>query len=214
MLYSMLRTLIIYLLVIVALRLMGKRQLGEMQPSELVTTFLISNVASVCIEEPDLPLLSSFVPIFLIASLEILNSTAAWYFPRYASLLFGKPVTVLRNGEIQQDALRQLRITASDLAEAMRGKDVFSPDEVAWGVIEPNGSLSIAPTPTSEDASVMLPLLIDGQVYTDNLNALQMSSSQLDQLLHEKNLRRNQVLVLLSDGEELCLIPKKKATQN
>ena len=84
MLSSVYRTVVVYIVVIVAMRLMGKRQLGELQPAELVTTFLISNVASICIDEPDLPLAASVVPIFLIAAREILNSTAAWFFPRYA----------------------------------------------------------------------------------------------------------------------------------
>ena len=111
MLASVLHTVIIYAVVIFAMRLMGKRQLGELQPSELVTTFMISNVASICIDEPDLPLLSSLVPILLIAALEILNSTAAYYLPGYAALLFGRPVTVIQDGQIRQDALRHLRMT-------------------------------------------------------------------------------------------------------
>ena len=106
------------------MRLMGKRQLGELQPAELVTTLLISNVASICIDEPDLPLLASLVPIFLITALEILNSTLVVQ-PAYAELLLGRPVTVIRNGKIQQDALAQLRITVSDLTEALRA-GIFS----------------------------------------------------------------------------------------
>ena len=89
MLASVFRTVIVYVAVITAMRLMGKRQLGELQPAELVTTFLISNVASICIDEPDLPLAASIVPIFLLTALEILNSTLAWFCPRYARLLFG-----------------------------------------------------------------------------------------------------------------------------
>ena len=127
MLASVLHTVIIYAVVIFAMRLMGKRQLGELQPSELVTTFMISNVASICIDEPDLPLLSSLVPILLIAALEILNSTAAYYLPGYAALLFGRPVTVIQDGQIRQDALRHLRMTPGDLMEALRGKDIFDP---------------------------------------------------------------------------------------
>lgn len=143
MISSVVRTVLVYLAVVVAMRLMGKRQLGELQPAELVTTLLISNVASICIDEPDLPLSASLVPIFLITTLEILNSTLVWFCPKYAQLLLGKPVTIIRNGEILQDELAQLRITASDLAEALRGKDIFSPKDVYWGVIEPNGTGSI-----------------------------------------------------------------------
>lgn len=144
MLASVLHTVIIYAVVIFAMRLMGKRQLGELQPSELVTTFMISNVASICIDEPDLPLLSSLVPILLIAVLEILNSTAAYYLPGYAALLFGRPVTVIQDGQIRQDALQHLRMTPGDLMEALRGKDIFDPRQVVWGVVEPSGSISAA----------------------------------------------------------------------
>lgn len=100
MISSVVRTVLVYLAVVVAMRLMGKRQLGELQPAELVTTLLISNVASICIDEPDLPLSASLVPIFLITALEILNSTLVWFCPKYAKLLLGKPVTIIRNGEI------------------------------------------------------------------------------------------------------------------
>ena len=148
MLASVFRTVIVYVAVITAMRLMGKRQLGELQPAELVTTFLISNVASICIDEPDLPLAASIVPIFLLTALEILNSTLAWFCPRYARLLFGKPITVIVRGEIRQQALQELRITASDLMEALRGKEYFSPAELLWATVEPNGSISTAPAST------------------------------------------------------------------
>ena len=157
MLASVLHTVIIYAVVIFAMRLMGKRQLGELQPSELGTTFMISNVASICIDEPDLPLLSSLVPILLIAALEILNSTAAYYLPGYAALLFGRPVTVIQDGQIRQDALRHLRMTPGDLMEALRGKDVFDPRDVSYAVIETNGTLSVALRPEKEPAAVGRP---------------------------------------------------------
>lgn len=206
MLIWIFRTTIIYIVVILAMRLMGKRQLGELQPSELVTTFLISNVASICINEPDLPLVSSLVPIFLIASLEVLNSSAVWYSPRYATLLFGRPVTVIRNGRICQSALRQLRITATDLMEAMRSQGILSPEEVAWGVIEPNGTLSV--TPTSDCDSPMLPLLIDRQLYHENLAALAVTEEWLDSFLAQKGLTRNQVLIFLYNGTKPLIIQK------
>ena len=165
MLASVLRTVIVYVAVITGTRLMGKRQLGELQPAELVTTFLISNVASICIDEPDLPLAASIVPIFLLTALEILNSTLAWFCPRYARLLFGKPITVIVRGEIRQQALQELRITASDLMEALRGKEYFSPTELLWATVEPNGSISTAPVPQNSEAPPMLPLLLEGRLF-------------------------------------------------
>ena len=202
MISSVVRTVLVYLAVVLAMRLMGKRQLGELQPSELVTTLLISNVASICIDEPDLPLSASLVPIFLITALEILNSTLVWFCPKYAQLLLGKPVTIIRNGEIQQNELAQLRITASDLAEALRGKDIFSPEDVYWGVVEPNGSITAPP---------MLPLLIDKAVYKENLAFFGMDAAALDALLVRQNVTREKVLMLLYNGEKTVLIQKKTA---
>ena len=211
MLSSITRTLVIYIVAIAAMRLMGKRQLAELQPSELVTTFLISNVASICIDEPELPLFASLTPILLITALEIFNSTLAWYCPRYARLLFGNPVTVIRNGVVDQEALRHLRITPNDLAESLREAQVFSPEDVIWGVIESNGSLSVAKKPEGDEPPSMLPILIDRHLYRDNLEALGFDDSWLEQQLSEAGIASPQVLILLSNGKETVLIPKKAA---
>lgn len=211
MLSSVTRTVIIYAVAIAAMRLMGKRQLAELQPSELVTTFLISNVASICIEEPELPILSSLVPILLLSALEVLNSTLAWYLPGYARLLFGKPVTVIRNGEIDETALSHLRITPNDLAESLRGAEVFSPRDVLWGVVESNGSLSVARKPQDGQPAPLLPLLIDRHVYTDNLRALGHDEAWLERTVQAQGLQLRDVLALLGSEEETLLIPKKAA---
>lgn len=213
MISSVVRTVLVYLAVVVAMRLMGKRQLGELQPSELVTTLLISNVASICIDEPDLPLSASLVPIFLITALEILNSTLVWFCPRYAQLLLGKPVTIIRNGEILQEELARLRITAADLAEALRGRDIFSPQEVYWGVVEPNGSITTAVMPAGDEDAPLLPLLIDRTVYRDNLAFFGLDETALDRMLETQNTSRRDVLLLLYNGEKTVLIPKKTAPE-
>ena len=213
MISSVVRTVLVYLAVVVAMRLMGKRQLGELQPAELVTTLLISNVASICIDEPDLPLSASLVPIFLITALEILNSTLVWFCPRYAQLLLGKPVTIIRNGEILQKELARLRITAADLAEALRGRDIFSPQEVYWGVVEPNGSITTAVMPAGDEDAPLLPLLIDRTVYRDNLAFFGLDETALDRMLETQNTRRRDVLLLLYNGEKTVLIPKKTAPE-
>ena len=213
MISSVVRTVLVYLAVVVAMRLMGKRQLGELQPAELVTTLLISNVASICIDEPDLPLTASLVPIFLITALEILNSTLVWFCPRYAQLLLGKPVTIIRNGEILQEELARLRITAADLAEALRGRDIFSPQEVYWGVVEPNGSITTAVMPAGDEDAPLLPLLIDRTVYRDNLAFFGLDETALDRMLETQNTSRRDVLLLLYNGEKPVLIPKKTAPE-
>lgn len=214
MLSAVFRTVVVYVTVIAALRLMGKRQLGELQPSELVTTLLVSNVASVCIDEPDLPLLSSLILIFLLTILEIFSSTLACLYPQYARLLFGKPITVIRNGEIIQPALRQLRITAGDLMEALRGKDIFTPEDVLWAVVEPNGHISTACRQSGKTPAPMLPILLDDALYTENLSALHLDEPWLDAILRSRGLQRKQVLILLCNGKDLLLVPKKGHPKN
>lgn len=205
MLSALVRTLIVYIVVIAAMRFMGKRQLGELQASELVTALLISNVASICIEEPDLPLLASITPIMLIAALEVLNATAAWYFPRWRGTLFGRAITVIRDGVVDQKALARMRLSADDLAEALRGKGVFSPADVAWGVMEPNGSLSVARAPADGAAPPMLPLLVDRRLYRDNLTALGHDEAWLADFLAQQGVRRQDVLLLLYNGRQSYL---------
>ena len=201
------RTIVLYAAVVTAMRCMGKRQLGQLQPGELVTTFLLSNVATICIDEPDLPLLSSLVPILLIAALEILNSTVAYYLPGYAALLFGRPVTVIQDGQIRQDALRHLRMTPGDLMEALRGKDVFDPRDVSYAVIETNGTLSVALRPEKEPARLSdlqlrvehchatIPFVLDGQVLEDNLHWCGKDRAWLERTAQANTLLPQEILL-------------------
>ena len=111
------RTLLIYLCVLFAMRLMGKRQLGELQPEELVSTILISNLASISIESEEVPVTASLIPLFLIAALELLGSALSFRSQKFFNLMSGRPKTVMLDGEIDQNALRTLRLTTADLME-------------------------------------------------------------------------------------------------
>ena len=121
------RTLLIYLCVLFAMRLMGKRQLGELQPEELVSTILISNLASISIESEEVPVTASLIPLFLIAALELLGSALSFRSQKFFNLMSGRPKTVILDGQIDQNALRTLRLTTADLLEALRGKNIFDP---------------------------------------------------------------------------------------
>ena len=153
------RTVLVYVLIIAAMRLMGKKQLGELQPSELVSTILISNLASISIESPELPLIGSVVPVFLIVSMEIVLSGLCLRFNPIARLVSGSPKIVIQKGVVNQKMLRELRFTPDDLLEALRAKDVFDLSEVDFAVVETNGSVSVykkfaADTPKNEDLNV------------------------------------------------------------
>ena len=218
------RTILIYLCVLFAMRLMGKRQLGELQPEELVSTMLISNLASISIESEEVPVTASLIPLFLIASLELLGSALSFYSQRFANLVAGRPKTVIQDGVIDQQALRMLRLTAADLLEALRGKDIYDPRDVSYAVIETNGSLSVARKPAKEPATLAdlqiaagqkqatVPCGVDGQVLEDNRRACGKDAAWLERTARTNGLAPAGILLLLgNDTEDYCLVQKEAA---
>ena len=203
------RTILIYLCVLFAMRLMGKRQLGELQPEELVSTILISNLASISIESEDVPVTASLIPLFLIAALELLGSALSFRSQKFFNLLSGRPKTVILNGEIDQTALRTLRLTVADLMEALRGKDVFDPRDVSYAVIETNGTLSVALRPEKEPARLSdlqlraehchatIPFVLDGQVLEDNLHWCGKDRAWLERTAQANTLLPQEILLLV-----------------
>ena len=138
-----LRSVIIYLFVVLAVRIMGKRQIGELNPHEFVITILISAVATIPIQESSIPLANSLIPIMVFVSLEILESALSIKFPAFGKLLDGQPVYVIKNGKVQKNELDRLRFSIDDLKDALRQKDVFDFAEVENAIVETNGSLSV-----------------------------------------------------------------------
>ncbi len=139
------RAVILYAAVIFVIRLMGKRQIGEMQPSELVITILISEVASLPLQDKSIPVLYAIIPLSVFVSFEIILSALSLKSQNLRSLMQGHEVIVIRNGKIDIKALRTLRMTVDDLEGALRQKDIFDVSEVAYAIFETNGKLSVLP---------------------------------------------------------------------
>lgn len=137
------RAVILYVAVIFVIRLMGKRQIGEMQPSELVITILISEVASLPLQDKGIPVLYALVPLFVFVSFEIIQSALSLKSRKLRNLMQGHEVTVIKNGKVDMQALRTLRMTLDDLNGALRQKDVFDIKEVSYAIFETNGKLSV-----------------------------------------------------------------------
>ncbi len=153
MITTIIRTFIIYCAVTLCVRLMGKRQLGQLQPGELVITILISEIAAMPIGDNDIPLLNSLIPLFLLVSFEIINSLIDRKFVAYRHLTEGKPITIIRNGELLQKELKALRFTINDVLLGLRQKDVFDIEEVEFAVVETNGTLSVLLKPNNRPAT-------------------------------------------------------------
>jgi len=216
------RTIVIYLCVLFSMRLMGKRQLGELQPEELVSTILISNLASISIESDQTPVTASLIPLFLIAALELLGSVLAFRSQKFFNLLSGRPKTVIQDGQIDQDALRMLRLTMADLMEALRGQGVFDPRDVSYALIETNGSLSVALRPekepltladvqrTAENTHATIPFVLDGQILADNLRSCGKDLDWLERTAQANALLVEEILLLVGNDTEDYFLLKKE----
>ena len=220
---SFVRTLIAYVLVVFALRIMGKRQIGELQPSELVVAIMISDIASIPLSDSALPFTSGFVPILTLISAEILASLLSLKFPKIRKAISGTPSVIIKNGEIQAEEMRKNRYNLEDLAEALRMKDYFSIDEVHTAVLETNGSLSVIPmadakTPTTSELGIKtkqqtLPhvIIADGQVYSEHMKEAGVDERWLKVKLKENNVSSPQEVFLLTvDGDKNVAFQKKE----
>ena len=143
MITTIIRTLLIYLFVAVAVRLMGKRQVADMQTTELVTTLIISEVASLPMQNINQPLLSGFVPILLLVAIEILVSILMMKSKKIRGAVVGHPVVVIKDGTILKEQLKSLRISYEDLYSLLRQQEAFDIGNIRYAIVEPNGSLSV-----------------------------------------------------------------------
>ena len=143
MLTIMIRTVLMYGIVTLAVRLMGKRQAGDMQTSELVIAMMISEAASLPLENPERPLLSGIIPVLMLAAIEILVSVLMVKSRRARGLICGHPIIIIRDGKIIEKETARLRLSQEDVYSLLRQQQLSDTQGIKYGIIEPNGSLSI-----------------------------------------------------------------------
>ena len=223
MLLSYIRTVILYLVLIAVIRLMGKRQVGQMEPSEFVVTMLVANLASIPMQDGGIPLYSGIVPILTVLALELILSGLVLRSIPLRRLLCGKPVILIENGRILQNNLRRTRITLDELTSQLREKDVLEPGEVQYAILETNGNISVFPYPaqqpaTAKDAGIIakrryLPVTVvgDGYLYRENLALAGKDEAWLNKILKEKNADLASTWLLTVDGSDRVYFVKKEA---
>ena len=205
------RTLVLYLAGICAVRLMGKRQLGEMDPAELVVTILVSDLAAVPMQDLGIPLFFGLVPIAALVVLEVLLSTLSLKSRLFRRLLNGQPAIIIRKGRLDLEKLRQLRLTTEDLVVALRKQSVTSVEDVKYGVIEPDGTLTVVLSPPQQPVTaemlhlapkdIGLPLVVisDGRLVERSLSLLQLDRKNIESRLKNKGLTPNEVFLMTLD---------------
>ena len=197
MILSYIRTIILYLVLIFSVRLMGKRQIGQMEPSEFVVTMLAANLAAIPMQDEGLPLYGGLIPMLTVLGLELVLSGVTLRSIRLRKLLCGKPVILIENGRILQQNLRSTRVTLDELTGHLREKDVLDIRSVQYAILETNGNLSVFPFPAEKPASAkeagiypkdrFLPVTVisDGRLLRENLQYAAKDEAWVHKVLGE-----------------------------
>jgi len=193
------RTIILYLLIIVGIRLMGKRQVGELEPSELVLSLIIADLASVPMQDYGIPLLTGVIPILALLALTMILSVLTMKSVTFRSLLCGRPSVVIRDGKVDQQEMARNRLTVDELLEELRTKGHTDPAGIKYAVLETNGQLSVLPfaaqkPPTAqrldlpvEESELPVVIISDGRLMEHNLKALGYDRPWLQRQLEKHN---------------------------
>ena len=211
MILSYFRTLFLYLVLIFAVRLRGKRQIGEMEPAEFVVTMLVANLAAIPMQDGAIPLYSGLVPILTVLGMELVLSGLILRSVRLRQLLCGKPVILIDNGKILQENLKSARINLDELTGQLRAKDVLDIRTVQFAILETSGDLSVFPYPkekpaSAKDAGVQatgqhLPVTVveDGYLSRENLERAKKDEKWLEKVLSQHNCGIQDTFLLTVD---------------
>lgn len=221
MLVTILRTAILYVFVILGLRIMGKRQIGDMQPNELVITILISEIAAIPIQDINQPVVNGIIAIFMLVVLEILISFLSMKSVKARQVINGKSAVIVKDGQLDQKLMKRMRVTVADLMEVLRIQNVFHIDQVAYAILETNGQLSVLLKPEYQTATAAdldkhpaddgIPALVinDGRLLKEGLSLSGVSQEAVEQILKSQRLTYKQVFLMTMDKTGKHYIIKK-----
>ena len=200
MLTIIIRSVILFILVIAALRLLGKKQLGELQPSELVTTILISNIATLSLEDPSMPMILGVVPILMIVCIDVLMSGIMMKSARFRKVVTGSPRVIISDGKIDQKELKNLRYTIDDVMEAMRDSDIFDINHVRYAIVETTGKINFV---RKDEGNADPPGVIikDGMVIEEGLIKAGLGKEWLHGVLERRNTEEKDIFLLTACGD-------------
>ena len=222
MLTSFTRTIFFYFVLLVVIRLLGKRQIGQMEPSEFVVTMLVANLASIPMEDPKLPLHSGLIPLGAVLLAELLLTRFSMRNVKFRRLLCGKPVILIENGRNIQKNLRRTHITLDELTGQLRLKDVLDLRTVQYAILETNGNLSVFLYPkdspaTAKDAGIHpkkqhLPVTVvgDGYLYRENFAAAGINDAWVRNFLERNDVELADIYLLTLDAAGKTVFLRKE----
>ena len=222
MLISFTRTVFFYFVLLLVIRLMGKRQIVQMEPSEFVVTMLVANLAAIPTENLDMPISTGLVPMGAVLLAEVLLTRCSMRNVKFRRLLCGKPVILIENGRIIQKNLRRTHITLDELTGQLRLKDVLDLRTVQYAILETNGNLSVFLYPkdspaTAKEAGIHpkkqhLPVTIvgDGYLYRDNLAVAGINEGWVHKFLEQNDVELADIYLLTVDAAGKTVFLRKE----
>lgn len=220
----LIRAVILYVVVAFSLRLMGKRQLGELQPSELVVTILISNIAALPVEDSSIPMIMGIVPILTLVSLDVIVSTIMLKSTKFRKFVIGTPRVIISNGKILQSEMKKLRYTVDDLIESMRGQQIFDISQINYAIVETTGKISfmlkkdfqpaekqdVSAGGSSEDPPSII--IRDGLIDREKMSNINLKEKWLAKVLREQHTDEKDIFLMTADdGGNYTIIRKEQA---
>ena len=206
----LIRTVIIYCLLMVTLRLMGRREIGQLDASDLVSTLLISELAAIPIDDPDIPLLNAILPILFILCLEVILSTIKAKSAGIGRAIDGRARYIIYKGRLSQKALRENRISVRELLSVLRSQGAFDLSKVSYALLEQNGTISVL---KGEKDAMAHPIVMDGKVLEKSLQRLGKSRAWLEAELKGRGKDAKDIfLMTLNDDGKIQLIEKEAMT--
>ncbi|MBR3781200.1 MAG: DUF421 domain-containing protein [Clostridia bacterium] len=218
---TLIRATLLYAAIIFLIRLMGKRQIGELQPSELVVTILLSEIASIPMQDNNIPIIHSVVALFVLVSYEILTSAIGLKSHKLRTVLQGHPVIVIRKGEIDMKALKKLRMTVNDLISALRQKDVFDVSQVSYAIFETNGQISVLLKPEyrnstvsdlnlhPEDSGMPFAVICDGRMIDDTIVESGFDADKIKKLVISSKIPVDEIIIMTVTSDGKAFIARK-----
>lgn len=214
MLIVFFRAMILYIIIIISMRLMGKRQIGELQPSELVITILMSNIATLPIEDVNIPMIMGVVPIFTLVCLDVIMSHLSLISSKFRRAISGSPKIIISDGKLDQVQMKKLRFTIDDLMESLRSSQVFDIAEVQLAIVETTGKISVyqkqnaqpcTPKDLGMDKKSKNPpqlIIDDGDVVFNALKFLGLSKTWLEGILADEKCKAEDIFIMTADSDK------------
>lgn len=218
-----LRTVIIYVVLLTAMRLMGKRQLGELEISDLITTLLVSEIASLPITDTNIPVSHAIIPIIILLTFEVVSSTLLVRFPAVKKFISTRPTTLIKDGKLSSAQMKKVRITANELISELRQNNISDIKEVQYAILEQNGKISVIQKPeyrqpSAKDLNISIKdtglyhvVIENGYINRHGAEELDLDKEKISKILDSKKIRRKDVfLMMVSDSGEIEIIRKDK----